>query len=321
MTNTVQVSSPDAVRDAVQHLLQGQYPELDFSLVSDAFDEFTAIFTGEAEGFEGCDTVYHDIQHTLDMSLAFARLLVGHDRQVGDETRLGPDRAAVGMIVALFHDAGYIRRSHENEKSGSEYTRNHVTRGAALIRDYLNRHGLATAGDVASQVVHFTGEEIKHDDIEVDDSKYITVGHLLGTADLIAQMSDRCYLEKCRDRLFPEFVLGGIATNGDNKNGKIIYESGIDLLRKTPGFFHETSRKKLDGLFNKSYRFLEVLFNGENPYMQAVEQNLNYLQVVIAHEMWLKLRREPPCFTSERSSLSDTQELAQLKLNGIDLGD
>ena len=37
------------------------------------------------------------------------------------------------------------------------------------------------------------------------------LGHLLGTADLIAQMADRCYLEKCRDRLYPEFVLGGIA--------------------------------------------------------------------------------------------------------------
>ena len=321
VTNTVQVSSPGAVRDAVRQLFASQYAELDFSLISDAFDEFTAMFTGEAEGFEGCDTVYHDIQHTLDMSLAFARLVVGHDLQVDEAAQLGPHRATVGMVVALFHDAGYIRRSHENEKSGSEYTRNHVSRGAALIRDYLARHGLSEAGDVASQIVHFTGEEMSHADIKTEDDKFITVGHLLGTADLIAQMSDRCYLEKCRDRLFPEFVLGGIATNGDNKNGKIIYESGIDLLRKTPGFFHETSRKKLDGLFRESYRFLEVLFDGENPYMKAVEQNLNYLQVVIAHEMWLKLRREPPCFTSESSSLSDTQELAQLKLDEIDLDD
>ena len=35
------------------------------------------------------------------------------------------------------------------------------------------------------------------------------VGHLLGTADMIAQIADRCYLEKCRDRLYAEFVLGG----------------------------------------------------------------------------------------------------------------
>ena len=43
------------------------------------------------------------------------------------------------------------------------------------------------------------------------DPRDIKLGHLLGTADMIAQMADRCYLEKCRDRLYPEFVLGGVA--------------------------------------------------------------------------------------------------------------
>jgi hypothetical protein len=38
------------------------------------------------------------------------------------------------------------------------------------------------------------------------------LGNMLGTADIIAQMADRCYLEKCRDRLFPEFVAGGLAS-------------------------------------------------------------------------------------------------------------
>lgn len=323
VTNTVQVSSPAAVRNAVYGLFSDLYPNQDFSLISDAFDEFTSMFTGEADGFEGCDTVYHDIQHTLDMTLAFSRLVAGHELQAEDADKLGEHRATVGIVVALFHDAGYIRRTHENEQSGSEHTRNHVSRGAALIRDYLNRHGLSEAADVASEIVHFTGEEVDHKDIQTDDTKYITVGHLLGTADLIAQMSDRCYLEKCRDRLFPEFVLGGLATknNGNGNESQIVYESGIDLLRKTPGFFHDTSRKRLDGLFHKSYRYIESLFDGENPYMKSVEQNLNYLQVVIAHEMWPKLRRQPPCFTSDEYNLTDTQKMAQLKLEGIDSED
>ena len=59
---------------------------------------------------------------------------------------------------------------------------------------------------VSSMIVHFTGYELDLDKIELDDPRDIICGHLLGTADLIAQMADRCYLEKCRDRLYKEFV-------------------------------------------------------------------------------------------------------------------
>ena len=64
---------------------------------------------------------------------------------------------------------------------------------------------------VASMIVHYTGYELDLDTIELDDPRDTLCGHLLGTADLIAQMADRCYLEKCRDRLYKEFVLGGVA--------------------------------------------------------------------------------------------------------------
>ena len=65
---------------------------------------------------------------------------------------------------------------------------------------------------------------------------------------MIAQMADRCYLEKCRDRLYAEFVLGGmalpIAANGGRQ---VHYASGLDLLRQTPEFVAETRAKRLDG--------------------------------------------------------------------------
>ena len=47
---------------------------------------------------------------------------------------------------------------------------------------------------------------------DVPPGVYRLLGNMLGSADIIAQMSDRCYLEKCRDRLFPEFVWGGLAS-------------------------------------------------------------------------------------------------------------
>ena len=109
-------------------------------------------------------------------------------------------------------------------------------------------------------------------------------GHLLGTADLIAQMADRCYLEKCRDRLYPEFVLGGIAAaTGTDGALQVRYSSGLDLLRQTPEFVRETRVQRLEGEFEHAYRYVEPLFGGKNPYLEAIDRNLVYLAPRAAH--------------------------------------
>ena len=72
-------------------------------------------------------------------------------------------------------------------------------------------------------------------------------------------MADRCYLEKCRDRLYPEFVLGGVAVSRGNEGElKVIYGSGLDVLRSTPEFVAETMRTRLDDEFGGAYRCVEA---------------------------------------------------------------
>ncbi len=320
VTNTVQVSSPTAVRDAAVELFAQVYPGERLTLLRKAFNDFADLFRGELEGFHGCETVYHDMQHTLDMSLATARLIVGYEKTVPDDQRLGLERATVGQIVALFHDAGYIRREEEQDLvTGSELTRHHVSRSAEFLKEYLPKAGLGHTAEVAATIVHFTGMERSPEDIEVDDPLYKKIGHLVGTADLIAQMADRCYLEKCRDRLFPEFVLGGIAMAEEEDTGKlrVLYESGEDLLKKTPEFFKMTSRDRLDGSFNKAYQYFEAVFDGQNPYIDSVEKNLAFLDEIIRNNNWPMLRRSPPCFTWKSDDLDDTQRMAALKIRAL----
>lgn len=320
VTNTVQVSSPEAVRDAALALLAEVFPKQDLSIIRKAFNDFANLFRGRLKGFHGCETVYHDMQHSLDMSLATARLIVGHEKSVAPGKRLGLERATVGQIVALFHDAGYIRREDEHDlENGSELTRHHVSRSAEYLEEYLPTVGLGHVAKTASTIVHFTGMERSPEDIEVDDPLYKKVGHLVGTADLMAQMADRCYLEKCRDRLFPEFVLGGLATFTEEDTGKVrmLYESGEDLLKKTPEFFRMTSRDRLDGAFGKAYRYFEAVFDGKNPYLESMEQNLQFLREVIHDNSWPLLRRSPPCFTWKSEDLNDTQRLATLRIRAL----
>ena len=97
-----------------------------------------------------------------------------------------------------------------------------------------------------TEIIHFTGYEVPfaHIEARVPDRRDITVGHLLGTADMIAQMADRCYLEKCRDRLYAEFVLGGVALPFSDGNPQVKYASGLDLLRQTPDFVADVRAKR-----------------------------------------------------------------------------
>ena len=302
VTNTVQVSDPVAVRNAVSDLFTETFPGASFDKLWLAFYDFARLFNGQYPGYLGCDTTYHDMQHTLDMTLALARLVAGYERSADPQERLGAHRAQMTIVTSLFHDSGYIRHEERDRDftNGAEFTLYHVSRSADVA--------------VSSMIVHFTGYELDIDNIELDDPRDAICGHLLGTADLIAQMADRCYLEKCRDRLYKEFVVGGVAIEHASPGEYMVrYESGIDLLRKTPVFYQAATKDRLQKKFNRAYRYAEVLFEGQNPYVSAIRRNLTHLVKVLKTDGWELLRREPPYFVGE-SDAAETMDTAAYKL-------
>lgn len=310
VTDTVQVSSPAAVREAVLALYASAWPGADLGVAGRAVDDFAALFSGRMPGYMGVDTVYHDLQHSLDMVLAMTRLMVGYERTAPDGAKLGPERALVGLVTALFHDSGYIRESSEADvPNGAMFTRSHVTRSARFLGRYLPRIGLAAWVPVATRIVHFTGYEVPFDDIRVADERDRKVGHLLGTADLLAQMSDRCYLEKCRDRLYAEFVLGGVAVYPGTDGVRVVYGSGLDLLRQTPAFVRAAIEDRLEGAFGHAYRCLEPLFDGRNPYLEAIQRNVDHLHELLRTGRWPTLRRNPPVYTVQPDAMQGVRSL------------
>jgi hypothetical protein len=312
VTNSVQVSSPQAVLAAVRALYRPTWPELSLDPLERAFEHFERLFAGEIPGYHGVDTVYHDRQHTLDITLALARLIVGYERQQSEALRLGGARAVVGLITGLFHDVGYLRRTDEREsRNGAEFTRTHVSRGARFLEEYLPLLGLGAWVPVATEIIHFTGYEVPFPSLEgrLPDRRDVTVGHLLGTADMIAQMADRCYLEKCRDRLYAEFVLGGVALPFADGSRQVKYASGLDLLRQTPDFIDEVREKRLERDFDSAYRYLEILYGGRNPYLEAIDRNVEFLRQVLRSESWQLLRRRPPIFAATSDPMSTMRGL------------
>jgi hypothetical protein len=310
VTDTVQVSLTSAVENAVRQLFAEQWPDGDFLPLEKSFGIFESLFSGQLPGYNGVDTIYHDQQHSLDVVLAMARLLVGYEKTTAQDQHFGFERASMGLVTALFHDAGYIRHQSDTLQNGAEYTRSHVTRSARFIATFLPTIGMADWVSIATRVVHFSGYEVPFAKIHLTDWRDRKIGHLLGTADFIAQMADRCYLEKCRDRLYPEFVLGGAALNRTvDGDVRLVYGSGLDLLRKTPEFVAYTMRERLDGEFGSAYRYMEALFEGKNPYISAIQQHLAFLRVILKTEDWPLLRRNPPCFTSDPNAMPGVRRL------------
>jgi hypothetical protein len=320
VTNTVQVSNPSTVRNAVFDLYNDAYPGASFDKLWLAFYDFERLFTGRYPGYRGCDTTYHDVQHTLDMTLALARLVVGYEASVDPSERLGASRAQMALITSLFHDAGYIRHKERDAEfaNGAEFTLCHVSRSADFLRRYLPEIGLSRDVAVSSMIVHFTGYELNLDNIELEDPRDIICGHLIGTADMIAQMADRCYLEKCRDRLYKEFVVGGVAIENARPGEHVVrYKSGLDLLKKTPLFYQQVMRDRLDRKFNRAYRYIEVLYDGQNPYTDAISNNINYLVKVIDSGNWSLLRRQPPYFLGIVNAVNELESLVRRQLAGL----
>jgi hypothetical protein len=293
VTNRINVEDPDQVRDAVLAVFAARYPRADLAPLRQAFEDVKSLFRGTFPGYLRCDTLYHDLRHTLDMTLAMARLLDGHDRSHAEAERIGARRAMLGVVVALLHDSGYMKRASEAHiENGAVFTKVHVSRSADFLTRYLPQLGYADEAGAAAKLVHFTGYEMDIEDILMHDPKDRLLGCLVGTADLIGQMSDRLYLEKCREFLYPEFVWGHIARETLADGREIVrYASPDDLMLKTPGFYEYVARARIEKKLGGVDRYAEAHFDGPSLYQTEIDRNMGFLKGAIEQADLKRLRR------------------------------
>lgn len=300
----VRTTDSAAVEAEVDRIFLELYPDARTGALDTAFRDAMSLYRGETAGVHGCDTPYHDIQHTLDVTLTMARLIDGYERSRTDLEAITEREFQLGVITALFHDIGYLRRQSDTPVAcnGAEYTKTHVSRGAEFLRGYLPGLGMSDLVDISAALIHFTGFEKTIASIQVPGPVYRTLGNMLGTADLIAQMSDRCYLEKCRDRLYPEFVAGGLTTNRQpNGEDLVVIASGEDLVRKTPAFYGVT-KHRLQSELHGAYEFAETHFRGQNLYLEALHKNIRFARELSSMPDMSALNRQPPATVKASST-------------------
>lgn len=281
VTNSVFVADPRVVCKEVCAILDRIYPDCDPGPVVESFDTFGRLYAGTTPGYVGCETWYHDAQHSLDCALVMARLLEGREQRAEAAGRLGQRRAQLGVIAALFHDAGYIRKTTDAEFHGAQFTLFHVSRSADFLAEFLPLVGFMQEVPLAKQLVHFTGYEIPLNEIDVRQPLDRVLGFMLGSADVLAQMSDRCYLEKCRDFLYAEFEICGLAGTPDSDDAAPVYTSCEELLCKTPEFIDRIWKERMNGYFEGVYRYAASEPDGRNLYLVVIDGHLRRLREVL----------------------------------------
>jgi hypothetical protein len=297
VTDSVQTTDPAAVGAEVVRLSRSLFNGARVPELERAFSDAAAMYAGAHPEYCACDTGYHDIQHVLDVTLAMARLIEGYQRSRsnGDEP-MTREVFIAGILAALFHDFGYLRRRNDRRhRYGAEYTLTHVSRSAAFLRRYVRSLGLGDGlAHVAGTLVHYTGYERPPEMIRLSDTLLRRVGQMLGTADILAQMADRCYLEKCRDRLYPEFALARLAGHRLAVSRTLpSFASGEDLVQKTPGFY-QGALMRLDLQLARAYEYAARYFGGANLYLDEMKKNIRYAEVVAQGPASGMLRRHPP---------------------------
>lgn len=301
-TNTISIGDPDAVADAIDHVLSQRFggDGYDRDLLHAAFADVGRLFRGEYPGYLACDMPYHDLRHSLDTALLMARLIDGYQiEHIGRENALGPEFAVLGVLLALFHDTGLIRKTREADRAGPEFMSTHEERGIDFAEEYLRGTSLAAHSPLALLIdatrlmadltMLFSGHRIP----------IVALGHMLGTADLLSQVSDRYYVERCFFHLYPEFVLGGNdrIRHADGSE-TVLFSDAFDLLRKTPAFYEHVVQRRLQENFENAYRYLAVHFGDADPYLPAVARNTERLARVLDDGGFSLLRRVPVTTTT-----------------------
>jgi hypothetical protein len=272
LADLLPMDSPGAVLDEVKIILHMISPHFNEAAVTSAFILTMNLYNGNYPGYRACNTEYHDLRHTTDTFLAMARLI--HGAIIKGET-LTDHEMALGLIAALLHDSGYIQKKHDQHGTGAKYTAYHVQRSMDFFEQYGIEYGLSDE-DIASgrTMILCTDLAVDVSNIHFPSKQIELLGKMLGTADLLAQMADRVYLEKLL-YLYREFKEAKVGN----------YKSEIDLLEKTVGFYDFIANRfntSLDAVNRyMSFHFLSRWGIMNDLYQEAVENQKNYLKKIL----------------------------------------
>ena len=217
------------------------------------------------ENIANSDAPYHDLNHTIMVTLVGQEILRGRHISVGGVT----PREWLHFIVSLLcHDIGYVRGICQGDGDGqyvinlagdrvsvpegstdAAMTPYHVARSKLFVRERFGKVALTHLNtiEIEANIEHTRFPVPKDEEHAPTDD----LPGLLRAADLIGQLADINYLRKTA-ALFSEFRETGMSD-------VLKYSSPSDLRAKYPDFFWQVVRPYI----GDALRYLRVTQEGQ----------------------------------------------------------
>lgn len=283
--------TPDPL-DEIIALTSEICPDADCRILDKVHRDVTAIFSGDYPGFKASITKYHNLRHTYSVVLASIRLFHGLFQE---GQTISCELVIQGLLSAYFHDLGMLPQSNAEVLNTTNYTIHHESRSIAILATYLQDNKLPLDyGENCATIIHYTNLNWGEDSDSRTRSQLDLCGQVIGTADLLAQMADRYYLESL-PFLFQEHQESGIER----------HNSALDLMRATIDFHQNVIKKRLEETLGNLAPSMQTHFRSRwninrNLYLDNINLNLCYLRMITEDcsldlSCWSKyLRRTPP---------------------------
>ena len=248
-------------------------PSIDLGLIKQVHQDVVGFFTGRHPDFLRSTLPYHNLRHSSLVVLASARLFHGlHVNHV----KISATTLFKGLLAAYFHDAGMLVLTHEQSTPPTEYIAGHEARSIALLTRYCCEHNFG------EEIIRDCGTIIRYTDLNCDPATFAyhnheiqLAGQVLGSADILAQMADRYYLE-CLPLLFDEMEAAGVNT----------HPTALELMKHTADFYHHVVLRRLIVTLSNTSRAMRAHFKerhelNRNLYIENIDKNVFYLRRII----------------------------------------
>jgi hypothetical protein len=268
-------NDPELVFQFVSGRFSALFPDHQWSWFDRLYVDTCRVFSGGNSDYQRVDG-YHSLEHTLQAVVCLMLLIEGRVLARAKPLMSAHD-VELALSAAMLHDSGFFRLRGDSIGTAAKYTYCRSIRSCAFAASYLPRWG-AKLEDVQTVIgaIDRTGPHLEIGRLHSMGERAVLIGSVLATADSLAQMAASDYVEKL-SYLFEEFV------ESDNFCGippeLRSYASAAELIERTPGFWENFVRPKLNGEFGGVYRFLAQPYpGGENAYTLQIERNIQAIR-------------------------------------------
>ncbi len=279
--------------DEILAVLKLTAPEIELEPLVELHREIGLIFGGAHLDYRQSDTKYHNLNHTYSVVLATVRLFHG---LMCDGWPVSEEALTKALYSAYFHDCGLLVKNSENAATGATYTVGHERRSMFFMAEYLKaKHFPVSFTTDCSVIIQCTNLSIDPDTLFFPSAEMQLASFAVGTADILAQMADRYYLERLPS-LFQEHKEGGIGN----------YDTAVELMEQTAMFYRNVVGGRLEKIFGNLTKFMQSHFQvrcglDQNLYLDNIKKNIDYIQLIVdscgedmEESLQKYLRRIPP---------------------------